>query len=194
MKSVYVIGFDPGLSNLGYAVARIYTNLDPTSRLTALQDIVTCGVITTDKCDKKTKVLASDDNVRRAREMWTAMQKIATEYRPSCVCSESQSIPRNAANAAKTSFSWGLIAAFVQSLDIPMAQVSPQAMKKTLCGKRDASKEEIEAAVRSAFPETGPMLDSLNKTKREHAADSVGAIAACYESDVMQMLRRSVIA
>jgi Holliday junction resolvasome RuvABC endonuclease subunit len=63
-------------------------------------------------------------------------------------------------------------------------------MKKTLCGKRDASKEEVQTVLIQEFSYLPTLLAKLAKSKHEHAYDALGAIAGVRSSDVLRLLRR----
>jgi Holliday junction resolvasome RuvABC endonuclease subunit len=181
----YVMGFDAGLANMGWAVFEI----GPVN-----QGLIDFGVICTNKSDVKRKILASDDNVRRAREMWRALKTIVFQYTPKVFCAESQSIPRNAGAASKTAFSWGLLSAAAEEWgDLPFCCESPQRIKKVVAGTMKASKEEVEAAVTAAYPFAAELAvqKKLRKGDREHAFDAAAAVMASLSSDAIRMLRQA---
>jgi Holliday junction resolvasome RuvABC endonuclease subunit len=73
---------------------------------------------------------------------------------------------------------------------IPMMQPTPQRIKKALTGRRDASKKDIQDALVSRYPDCEVLLGALAKTKREHAADALGAVVASLDSELVKMARR----
>jgi crossover junction endodeoxyribonuclease RuvC len=178
-----VLGIDPGLANMGYAVVQIHQTTEKVIKL---------GAISTEKSDKKLKVLSSDDNLRRAREMYKVLAAIVVEYEPAAICVEAKSFPRNASAAAKTSISWGLIAALSESRNLPVCQCSPQQIKKAMTGKVKSEKEEVQLALNNRYgqqllAEAG--ITGLKKDKIEHPYDALAAIVTCLDSDILRLLR-----
>jgi len=181
-----VLGVDPGLASFGYAIVELEPN--------GGAELRTLGVLHTSKTDAKRKVLASDDSLRRARELdealWAVINALAS--RPVVICAESMSFPRSASVAAKMGISWGLIAAFANDVGCPVAQCSPQQMKKILCGASNASKVDVQQALdRRFFPSgSGSLFAGVKKTDREHCADALGAVIACEQHEAMLLARR----
>jgi Holliday junction resolvasome RuvABC endonuclease subunit len=176
MHSPVILGFDPGLTNFGYAVIQG----------TRLIDI---GVHRTDKSDAKRKVLASDDNTRRIRELAAfAWAKWHGERR--VICAESMSFPRNSSSAAKMAMTWGVIVTLAHVTDSPLLQASPQEVKKFVCQKKDASKKEIEGAVVALYPKATTLLEEqrIAQTYREHAYDALAVAITCRNSDTVRMM------
>lgn len=179
-----ILGLDPGFANIGWGVVELH----PTNP--AEDAILSCGVFRTEKSDKKRQVAASDDNLRRGREITAELQKLIELHNVSAICAESMSFPRNASAAAKVAMCWGVVAALVHQKRLPLSQSSPQEIKRLLCGKKDASKEDVAAAVRKRYPAIGPMVEEVIPSAREHAFDAVAAILASLEtSDVVRVLR-----
>jgi len=177
-----VLGVDPGLASFGYALAK----LAPGGGL----KVVTLGVLHTTKTATKQRVLASDDNLRRARELDESLWALFAAEHPSpvLICAESMSFPRSASVAAKMALAWGLIASFANDVGCPVAQCSPQAMKKALCGVSNASKADVQNALDHRFGAS--LFGHLNKGDREHPADALGAIVACEQHEAMLLARR----
>jgi len=188
MADIYVLGIDPGFKNVGYALVRLCRSSE---------EIVRMGVIRTDKSSKKQRVLASDDNVRRTREI--ALELLAqlgvgpgnlSDTMVKGLAAESMSFPRNASAAAKMAMSWGVIGCLAALMDLPLVQSSPQAIKKCLCGTRDASKEEVQASLDARYG--GVLRERLGKVPRsllEHPYDALGSVVAGLDSDTFRMAR-----
>lgn len=150
------------------------------------------SLIKTEKSDKKLKVLESDDNTRRGREVAKAF-RIALEEIPVPIafCVEAQSFPRSSSAAAKTAISWGIVIAAAERLDVPIFQARPQEIKQKLCGAKSASKYAVQESLDSMFgAKLHALVEGLPKTKLEHPYDSVGAVVACADSDLLRMMRR----
>ncbi len=173
-----LLGIDPGFSKFGVAAVE----LGATDRL------LWAMTLTTEASPKKRAVLASDDNVRRARELTCGLQKLVALHKPEALCVESQSWPRNAGSSAKVGIAWGVIVAVAVAYSVPIVQASPQQVKKALTGKRNASKEEVQRGVEAYF---GGLIDwPTRKEDVEHAADAAAAVIACMPSETIQMARR----
>jgi Holliday junction resolvasome RuvABC endonuclease subunit len=157
------------------------------------ETLIEAGILRTEKSDKKRVVLASDDNQRRARELAERLDTLVHQHHVAAVCCESMSFPRNASAAAKVAMVWGIIATLSYQGRFPVVQASPQEIKKVLCGKKDASKEEVEAVVRQRYKGIDAMLSSVATSYREHAYDAAGAVITAIErSEIVRAVRSLV--
>lgn len=190
MSDLYVLGLDPGFASVGYAVVRITRDSEQPVKL---------GIIRTEKSSGKRNVRASDDNLERAKEIAAELQAIVRQYDVKLICAETMSYPRNAAAAAKMAMCWGVLAALAHQHSIPVAQATPQEVKKALCHKKDASKEEVQEAVRRVFtgffseevkPGVPLPLSNIPKSLWEHPCDALATVVACRESEVLLLVRR----
>lgn len=180
---MYVLGLDPGFASIGFAVVRLGQTLE----------VVKVGVIRTKKSDAKRNVRASEDNLERAKEIAEAIQELLREYDFKLVCAETMSYPRNSAAAAKMAMCWGVLAAVSQQHGLPVAQATPQEVKKAVCNKRDASKEDVQKAVTTLFPSIGGLLDDTPRSMWEHPHDALAAVVACASSEVFLLARRMAV-
>jgi crossover junction endodeoxyribonuclease RuvC len=175
---IQVLGIDPGFASLGYALVRLHP---------VRETVMEIGVIHTEKSGAKQNVLAADDNLRRARELFTAIN-LHTAW-VTAICAESMSFPRNSQAAAKVAMSWGVIAALAELKGFPIVQASPQAIKKVVCGAKNASKEDVQQALRMRYGEM-PGAAELTKGSMEHAFDALAAVVCCLDSEVVRMARK----
>jgi len=178
-----VLGIDSGFASAGYAIV----GLDRDSL-----HVHTLGVVRTAASAKKLKVKAADDNMRRGREITSQYHPFLTP-RVIAICMESPSLPRNASTSFKMGIFYGIVAALVEIYDVPVVQVSPQALKKGVCGKSTASKEEIARALDLRFSRS--FTDELVQRgipagMHEHAYDALGTIVASEDSEVLRLARR----
>jgi Holliday junction resolvasome RuvABC endonuclease subunit len=157
------------------------------------------GLIRTEKANKKAKTRASEDNLVRAKEISAELATLIDRHHISIICAETMSYPRNAAAAAKMAMCWGVIATLADRYNLPVTQASPQEIKKALCGKKDASKEDVQSAIYSLYPVTDSRVTNCIKTDilrgvppsmREHPFDALAAVVACKESEVLLLARR----
>jgi crossover junction endodeoxyribonuclease RuvC len=167
---MYILGIDPGFSSLGWAVC------------SSSSDGVLahyCGVIRTEKSNKKIQLRASEDNINRAQTIYLELDETIKEHEIDLVCTESMSWPRNAGVVAKMGIVWGVIASVCYASRLPMLQVSPVEIKKSLTGSKQASKEEMIAKIVELYPK---LAIPSQQTLQEHAADAVAAVLACRNS------------
>jgi crossover junction endodeoxyribonuclease RuvC len=185
-----VLGIDPGFASIGYSVVDVLED-----RLA----VISMGVIRTEKSSKKTGIRASDDNLNRAKEISRELATLIDHHHITVICAETMSYPRNASAAAKMAMCWGVLATLADRYNLPITQASPQEIKKAVCGKKDASKEEVQEAVRTMFPVTAEgvtkqgcpyILREVPRSLWEHPFDALAAVVACRESEVLLLARR----
>ena len=198
-KSVHVLGLDPGFASLGYVVVSFEPSHNWMGVLQRSGSPV-MGTIRTEKSNKKRSVKASDDNLRRGRELYNALSFLmgsAPSEHPAfpfvlgeealniqAVCAESMSFPRSASTAQKIGITWGIISSISDFYNVPIVQASPQEIKKRVCGNKSASKESVQESLAEQF-DIDPLI--FNKTLREHPFDALGAVVACQDSEVIRM-------
>lgn len=173
-----LLGVDPGMANMGLCLVALHrTHEEP----------IEFRILRTEKSAKKSAIYASADNDRRCRELVAGLEDIFDDA-ILAICAESQSWPRNAANSAKVGMAWGVLSAVAEISRIPILQASPQAIKKRLTGKKTATKEMVQIALVERYPDMPPW--PKQKTLIEHAADALGAVVACLDSDLVTMARK----
>lgn len=181
---IRVVGFDPGLAHLGIAEADLYAD--------GMLVPMALDLVTTTKSAKKFKVLAGDDDFRRSIEV--AKRVSGPFSRAKAITTEGASWPRNNRSCQLIGRSWGILATFVVQHDLPVASASPQAIKKVLCGRMQASKEEVQTELDRRFPGLRDLLPSgITKDEIEHPYDALGSIVACLDSDVLKMARQLAV-
>ena len=178
-----IVGIDPGLASLGWAVAEL---------LPAGPRLLSLGCLRT--APGKAALLKSEDNLARLRVLWRGLQTLA-DLKPVAIAIESQSWPRNASSAAKMAMPWGLICAMAEQLACPVIHISPQALKMAVTGKRDASKDEVEQALngRAGFETLQNLLgrSGLPRGQWEHPVDAAGAIVAALDTEIGRAVGRT---
>lgn len=183
-KKVLLLGIDPGIANLGWAVLELGHCEDH-------DKVVGLGLILTEKSDKKLNVKVANDDTRRARELSRAVQGILTN---NCgiraVCSEELSLPRNSKTSRQIGISWGVMCGEASRLAIPIFQIPPTALKLSVTGKKTASKIEVQEALTQRYPFIKGMLKGLAPSKWEHPCDALGAIVSSMDTDGIRILRQ----
>lgn len=189
------MGLDPGFSSVGWSIFTLADGLP----------FVSGGIIHTQKSAAKTNTLATDDNFVRAREISKALLGLVAHHGVRIICAESMSFPRSSSVAAKVAMVWGVLANLTNLYDLPMLQATPQKIKKAVCGKINASKEEIAVAVARQYPAAASFINEFvasrviensgrklvkHESDLEHFWDSCAAVVACQESEHFRLARR----
>lgn len=173
-----VLGIDSGFASCGVAV------LDLSGSAPRLRD---SGCFTSEPSAKKRDVRAAEDLVRRHHELARYLDTWLKAYEPVTVCLESVSWPRNAGATGKLGIAFGAVWSAAFHRGLPIVQASPQDVKLSLCGAKNASKDDVILAVERLHP--GITWPS-QKTRWEHVADAIGVVHACLDSQVLRMARR----
>jgi Holliday junction resolvasome RuvABC endonuclease subunit len=199
MTEVYALSVDPGFASVGYVLARL---------LSEGEELIAMGTFRTEKATKKQHVLASDDNVRRTREIARALKPVVTsvEHPVRVICIEASSVPRNASTAAKNARCEAVISTLAEVYDLPIAQCSPQQIKKRMgveklvSGKTEKEKRQAKALSKDKVQDylrgiygvdcLNALLGSLPEGQWEHAYDALAILVTCADSDVMRFARR----
>jgi crossover junction endodeoxyribonuclease RuvC len=169
-----ILGIDPGFASMGWAICTLDGgNVTP----------IKCGVITTEKSTKKLNTRSSEDNIRRAQKMYTSLAKLINDYSVTMVCTETMSWPRSAGVVAKLGISWGVIAAVCHQWRVMILQASPMEIKRAVTGNGKASKEDMISLIKGTYPN---LVLPPQLVLQEHAADAVGAVIACQESQLFK--------
>jgi crossover junction endodeoxyribonuclease RuvC len=163
----WVLGIDPGFASLGIAVvARDGSEL---YEVAVLETELVKGM------------KASVDNVRRVQEIGRGIVGVLDRLEPPAfIACEAMSFARSASASHKVGLAWGTIAEIARSYRAPVVQASPQEIKIALCGRKNASKDDVILEIERRFPE-------VQWPKRlalwEHAADAVGAAVTCIQRE-----------
>jgi Holliday junction resolvasome RuvABC endonuclease subunit len=198
-KNAILLGIDPGFSNFGYAALCIAPPPSEAKR------VISFGVFETEKAKKKQHVLATEDNLKRAREIADFLDSWIDAHgndrnQVIAICAESMSWPRNAGVTAKMGITWGVVATVARAKRVPIFQASPQEIKKRTAGFKSATKEEIQAAIGNIPAVHGlgycvrEILANMPKGAREHPSDALACALVCSEAEAIQVARRGLAA
>lgn len=173
-----VLGIDGGFASLG--IASVALQLDQVL-------LRQTWVVRTEKSAKKLGVRSGDDVSRRARELAAHIELAIQTHQPGAIALESPSWPRNAGVAAKMGVAFGVVFALAEQHRLPLVMASPMDVKLAVTGSKTATKDDVVAAIETRFPDVAwPKQTTL----WEHAADAIGVVLACLNSDALQMARR----
>lgn len=193
-----VLGLDPGFASFGWCAVKLHADGE---------DPVALGVIRTGASPKKRKVLAREDNWRRAQDLTKALIDVFDGWGPTVVCAEAMSFPRSAASAAKVAMSWGIVATLCEQRKVAVLQPTPQEVKRAVLGqrpkpkrggrkaheKKKKGKAATQAALIRRYPRLRRLLRGIDaRSQWEHPVDALGAVVACFDSEEIRLFRKLV--
>ena len=142
--------------------------------------IIDCGVICTEKLSKKERknISSATETCNNINYIISELNKIFIKYPD--IEEINGEVPHGGSQNASASFQLGvaisLIITYVNMKPIKAIWCSPNNIKKRLCGKLDASKEEIMDIITKMYPD---YKFPKAKCKFEHIADAIGAYIVC---------------
>ena len=136
----YILTNDPSITAWGWAV------------LNSKGKVMESGCIRTSPEHKVKRIRKGDDTVRRISEINQALKPIIREYDITYILSE---LPHGSQNASAATMI-GITTAIVQTIgdcfDVAVEWYSEQDCKKTVLGKRAATKQETIDRIKSLYP------------------------------------------
>lgn len=174
-ETLTVMGIDPGVAAVGVAI------------LAATQKRIFCqklAVIRTKKADKKAlrSLRVTADDSRRLKEIYNGLSDITDEFEPHALAFEVYSpYGKQGGSAWKASRVEGGVQVFGFDRGMLVLPFLPQDLKRALCGKASASKEDVIDAMSLKVENVENLLQALPKTQREHAADAAGYAYLAFE-------------
>jgi Holliday junction resolvasome RuvABC endonuclease subunit len=160
-----ILGIDPGFASLGLAVLQG-------------ERLLACEVLATEKAKaKRADLRVSVDDSRRLGEICEAVTAVLERHHVDAVAIEVFTmVPgKMAGGASKTAMAYGALYALARARGCLWLPLVPDDLKRGLCGRRSASKAEVQTAVCDLTFGARAALDAMPKTKREHAADAIAA-------------------
>jgi len=174
-----LLGLDLGFAALGYVVVEAET-------------VLVGGVIRTKKTAKKRGIRVADDDMMRAQEIVHELNRIARENGIGAVVAE---LPSGGAKGARAHLAMGMakgvLAAWLVASRFPCEFVTPDEVKRAVTGKRNASKIEVEEAVKRLYKWPCPFVPK--RMDAEHIADAAGAVYAAREGNMMRTLEARTV-
>lgn len=175
MSRIKIIGVDPSMSNLGIAEGWL--------DMGTLEWEVTRVELTKTEKGKSKTVRKSSDDYDRSRLLYEALKS----------CEEGAQIafvemPIGSQSAAAMK-SYGMCCMLIATLDIPVIQVTPSAVKLHATGDKNATKEEMIKWAIEKFPNINWLRQGTRAVAaNEHLADACGAIQAGIKDDDFKAL------
>ncbi len=149
--------------------------------------IVRYATLRTERQAGKRGLRVADDDARRASELavWLRDQLVG-------VMGAVAELPTGGAQGARANRAMGMssatVAATLALCGIPAEWTTPGDGKKAATGRRDGSKEDVQAAVYERF--RWPPLGRFG-WEREHVADAAAAVLAAWDGTLVRLARRS---
>jgi len=148
-----ILGLDPGLRVTGWGVLEAQGN-----RLSHVAD----GVVTSDNgADLATRLAQLHDGIMAIIETWA----------PAEAAIEETFVNRNPTSTLKLGQARGVVLLAPARCGLPVAEYTPNAIKKAVVGRGHAEKAQVELMVRTLLPGADP--------SRPDAADAL-AVAICH--------------
>lgn len=174
MTEPTVMGIDAGLQGMGVVVAEGRT-------------IIYAGTSRTQKSGKR-GLRVADDDADRCQQHARFLLGVIREWRPQGAVVE---LPHGGAQGARANRSMGMatgvVAAVLEAAGLPAEWVTPAEVKKAATGRKDASKADVEQAVRRAF--AWQAEPPRTKAEAEHVFDAAGALLAAEHGTLLRALR-----
>ncbi len=149
-----ILGIDPGLATMGYALIKVLSNGQPA--------VIDYGCIETKK---------SQTFPERLLIIYCDLKKIIEKYHPDKVSIESVYFAKNAKTAIKVGEARGVAVLAAAESKKPVFEFTPLQVKQALTGYGQASKQQIQKMVKT-------ILNLKDIPKPDDAADAL-AIALC---------------
>jgi crossover junction endodeoxyribonuclease RuvC len=137
------------------AVTRI-VGIDPGSRVTGYGVIETDGTRSRHLCSGCIRT-ASGGFPQRLGEIFLGVREVLTQWRPQEVAVEQVFVSRNAATALKLGQARGAAISAIVTLELPVFEYTPAAVKQGLVGNGRAEKEQVQHMVRVILGMQGKM-------------------------------------
>ena len=152
-----ILGVDPGLAKTGWGVLE-----DSGGNIKYIGH----GTIETE---------AGLPRAQRLLLILNSIRAIIEEYQPSEAAIETLYFGRNVSSAIPVAESRGVITAAIAEKNIPILELTPNAIKMGVVGQLSADKKQVQEMVR--------LILGLDKTpKPDHAADALGAAICAFNS------------
>jgi crossover junction endodeoxyribonuclease RuvC len=153
-QSMRILGVDPGTAIMGYGAVEGRGGL-----LRAIE----YGALVTP---------ASDALPQRLAALFQGLTRIVTEHRPTAMAVESLYFNKNARTALAVGHARGVALLVAAQAEIPVFEYTPQQVKDAVVGYGKASKEQVQAMIRT-------LLGLQEVPKPDDVADAL-AVAICH--------------
>lgn len=179
-----ILGIDPGFASMGVAI------LSDLHREGGSPPLVFSEATVLRTKKNNNKVLSWDDNEARVRYLYRSLNELIRAYDVKLMAVEAESWTRMPSDK-QLGLARGAIYGLSEQWELPIMQVTAVDMKHFLCDNKKASKQDVEEALSSQYPNLKARLNELPRTQRQHAADAAGcALYANHHNKWLKLLRR----
>ena len=183
MQGLRILGVDPGLANMGLALMLYQPGIG-----VELEEL---KLIETKKEDKKRKLRAKADDLRRLEIIRIEFSLIVRTWAPDVVAFEEVPNIPNSTLVRKIALAWGTCWALatdragVVSFEYPITD-----LKVAVTGKRTASKQEMVETLSQRY--VGLQDAEIAASKKEHVADAMAAALLAAQDPVVIRLAQAL--
>lgn len=150
-----IIGIDPGSIITGYGVIDYHDNTF---------NLIEYGVVKA--------AIRHDDIPRRLKEIFLRLEQVILRSKPDVAAFETVFYAKNVQSIMKLSQARGVAILAITLSDIPVYEYSPREIKKSVTGRGNALKEQVQFMVKN--------LLSINETPEFYDATDALGIAICH--------------
>jgi len=181
-----IAGCDPGFANLAFCAIDIHALGGST--------LLDTQLVTTQATPGRSKEL--DDELRRLCEIEDQLILFLDKHKPDVLVLEEPTkglvkkgklFTVNPSTLRTACLMWGATHGIARARGIVALKVGSQEIKKTLTGKKNASKAEVEQAAKAMF---SSFKGWVTTKQVEHEADAVGAAVTGIKDPVVMVLIR----
>lgn len=187
-KILRVMSLDAGLCNTGVVITQFRPQVGQWFLVT------TPVCISTEKESERRHIYATDDKVRRVKDIYGPLRALVKRWEPSLLVAELPlSGGKSAAAHASMAMAITICACLSVEFDLPLRNYNWDDIKLAATGVRSAGKLDVQRAIAGLFPAAAAMFVNPKKKSGyrdefEHIADALGAWLAAVNSDVVVAL------
>jgi Holliday junction resolvasome RuvABC endonuclease subunit len=132
----------------------------------------------------------SESNAKRCGELSERLCQVMDDWRPWIIGTEAQSWTRRHKADTQVAQAFGVLFALAGMDNCPVVHLPPQQVKMTACGRKNASKADVQAALSERLRFYAKTVGQIPKSHLEHAADAAAVALAAERSDLARALSR----
>lgn len=182
---IVAMGVDPGLAKLGVAVIEAGPGLP-------IRCLAAEGIVTKKATKKELRHMrVTADTARRVALIFGKLRDLWRLYEPRVLGFEPYvPFPGRGASGSKVAEVVGVVEGLGLSFDVGVYPFLPADIKVEFCGKRGATKADLQVAMCSRVGGLAEALDRIPEKLQEHAADAAGHayLALCQAQQALAMI------
>lgn len=137
-RHLTILANDPSLTGWGYVVVKN-------------DKVLFGGCIKTEPEHKKQRIRKTDDSLRRIHDINTVLLQVIRTYNVGYIVSEIPHGSQTSSGAVMVGTVHGIVQTIADCLDLPLETYSEQESKKTVLGKKTATKTEMVNAIGNVY-------------------------------------------